>query len=182
VANDFSQWREVRTRCEDWLVKWEPSRLAGSPDVTHDVQAFTARCAARAREIQMGAGHGFGLFVDGRFAGEININSIHRGAFQSAYVGYWVDQAQAGRGLIPEALVLVLKFAFEDLGLHRVQVAIIPRNSASRRVVEKLGLREEGVAVRYLEIAGVWEDHVRYAITEEEWAVRGSELLSTWAY
>jgi ribosomal-protein-alanine N-acetyltransferase len=130
----------------------------------------------------MGAGHGFGLFVDGRFAGEININSIHRGAFQSAYVGYWVDQAQAGRGLIPEALVLVLKFAFEDLGLHRVQVAIIPRNSASRRVVEKLGLREEGVAVRYLEIAGVWEDHVRYAITEEEWAVRGSELLSTWAY
>jgi ribosomal-protein-alanine N-acetyltransferase len=81
---------------------------------------------------------------------------------------------------VPESLVLVLRFAFEDLGLHRVQVAIIPRNDSSRRVVQKLGLREEGVAERYLEINGVWEDHLRHAITAEEWAARGSELLDTW--
>ena len=64
-----------------------------------------------------------------------------------------------------------------ELHLHRVQISIIPRNAASRRVVEKLDIREEGVAVRYLEINGVWEDHVRYAITAEEWAERRDDLL-----
>jgi len=64
--------------------------------------------------------------------------------------------------------------------LHRVEISIIPRNSASRRVVEKLGIREEGVALRFLEIDGVWEDHVRYAITAEEWLERRDELLAQW--
>jgi ribosomal-protein-alanine N-acetyltransferase len=86
----------------------------------------------------------------------------------------------AGHGLIPEAVVVVLQFAFETLRLHRIEVAIIPRNTASRRVVEKLGLRNEGVALGYLEINGEWEDHVRYAMTAEEWLVRGSELRATW--
>ena len=70
---------------------------------------------------------------------------------------------------MPEALVPLCRAAFDDLRLHRVQISIIPRNTASRRVVEKLGIRDEGVAQRYLEINGVWEDHVRYAITVEEW-------------
>ena len=71
----------------------------------------------------------------------------------------------AGQGLVPEATWWCLRFAFEELGLHRVEIAIVPRNRASRRVVEKLSLREEGVAVGYLEIDGHWEDHVRYAMT-----------------
>ncbi|HLG92603.1 MAG TPA: GNAT family protein, partial [Acidimicrobiales bacterium] len=90
------------------------------------------------------------------------------------------DEQLAGQGYVPEALVLVLRFAFEELGLHRVQISIIPRNRASRRVVEKLGIREEGVAVRYLEIDGRWEDHVRYAMTAEEWADRKELLLDAW--
>jgi ribosomal-protein-alanine N-acetyltransferase len=47
-------------------------------------------------------------------------------------------------------------------------------------VVEKLGIRQEGIAERFLEIDGVWEDHVRYAITSEEWAVREPELAADW--
>ena len=82
-------------------------------------------------------------------------------------------------GLVPEAVVVVLQFAFESLHLHRIEVAIIPRNASSRRVAEKLGLRAEGVALGFLEINGEWEDHVRYAITAEEWAVRRGELLTT---
>ena len=74
----------------------------------------------------------------------------------------------------------MIRFAFEELRLHRVQVSIIPRNHNSRRVVEKLGIRNEGVAVRYLEINGVWEDHVRYAITVEEWQERRDELSRAW--
>ena len=81
---------------------------------------------------------------------------------------------------MPEAVVLLSRFAFEDLHLHRVQISIIPRNAASRRVVEKLGIREEGTAVRYLEINGVWEDHVRYGITVEEWEARGDDWLRDW--
>ncbi|MGH9009869.1 MAG: GNAT family N-acetyltransferase, partial [Acidimicrobiia bacterium] len=84
--------------------------------------------------------------------------------------------AHAGRGLVPEALVLMLRLAFEELKLHRVEVAIVPRNEASLRVVEKLGLREEGTAKDYLQIRGVWEDHVRYGITVTEWVTRRPEL------
>ena len=68
--------------------------------------------------------------------------------------------------------MVLIKFAFEQLQLHRLEICIVPRNTNSRRVVEKLELRCEGVAERYLEIAGTWEDHVRYAITAEEWTTR----------
>lgn len=179
-ANDFSAWREVRQRNVDWLTKWEPQRVPGQPDTTRDRDAFLVRCSARERERQLGTGYGFGIFVDGVFAGEINLNAVQRGPFQSAYVGYWIDARHAGRGYVPEAVVALAKFVFEDLHLHRLQIAIIPRNAASRRVVEKLGLREEGIALRYLEINGTWEDHVRYALTREEWEQRRDELLRDW--
>jgi [ribosomal protein S5]-alanine N-acetyltransferase len=179
-VTDFPAWTEVRTRNADWLLRWEPRRLPGQPDVTTDRDAFSVRCSARERERQLGTGYGFGIFVEGRFAGEINLSAIQRGPFQSAYVGYWIDEAEAGRGYTPEALVVLIRFAFDDLRLHRVQIAIIPRNTASRRVVEKVKIREEGVAERYLEINGVWEDHVRYAITTEEWQQRRDDLLTEW--
>lgn len=179
-ANDFVAWREVRQRNVDWLTKWEPQRVPGQPDTTRDRDAFLVRCSARERERQLGTGHGFGIFVDSVFAGEINLNAVQRGPFQSAYVGYWIDEKQAGNGYVPEAVVALAKFVFEDLMLHRMQIAIIPRNAASRRVVEKLKLREEGIAERYLEINGVWEDHVRYALTREEWEHRRDDLLREW--
>lgn len=177
---DFPAWQEVRRRNVDWLTRWEPARVPGQPDVVEDRDAFAVRCSARQRERQLGTGYGFGIFVEGEFAGEINLSSVQRGPFQSAYVGYWIDEKRAGNGFVPEALVVLMRFVFEELHLHRVQIAIIPRNTASRRVVEKLAIREEGTALRYLEINGVWEDHVRYAMTAEEWAERRDELLSAW--
>ena len=179
-VSDFPAWREVRRRNEAWLTRWEPTRMPGQPDVIEDRDAFAVRCSARQRERQLGVGYGYGVFVDGVFAGEVNLSSVQRGPFQSAYVGYWIDEKQAGNGYVPEAVVALAKFVFEDLALHRMQIAIIPRNAASRRVVEKLGLREEGVAERYLEINGVWEDHVRYAMTREEWEHRRDELVRDW--
>ena len=177
---DWEAWREVRKRCRDWLVKWEPRAIAGHPDPTEDRRAYVARCSARDRERELGSGYGFGIFVGDRFCGEINLNSIQRGPFQNAYIGYWMDQAMAGNSYTPESVAVLLQFAFEELGLHRVQISIIPRNSASRRVVEKLALRAEGVAERYLEINGTWEDHIRFAITSEEWGLRRDELLRDW--
>jgi ribosomal-protein-alanine N-acetyltransferase len=153
----------------------------GQPDVIEDRDAFAVRCSARQRERQLGTGYGYGIFVDGDLAGEINLTAVQRGPFQSAYVGYWIDEKHAGNGYMPEALVVLAQFAFDDLHLHRIQISIIPRNSASRRVVEKLDIREEGVAHRYLEINGVWEDHIRYALTSEEWEQRRDDLLKEWA-
>jgi [ribosomal protein S5]-alanine N-acetyltransferase len=179
AEDDYGVWYEVRSRCRAWLVPWEP-RPEGSPTTPEDKASFIARCAARERERQLGTGYGFGIFLEGRLAGEITLSSIQRGPFQNAFVGYWVDQDLAGNGLAPEATVVVLRFAFEELALHRIEVAIVPRNGASRRVVEKLDLREEGIAQRYLEIDGRWEDHVRYAMTSEEWAERGDALIHAW--
>jgi ribosomal-protein-alanine N-acetyltransferase len=174
---DGDAWREVRRRNRDWLEPWEPLPEPGSPDLLRDASAFRARCASAARQRHLDTAHPLGIFLhDGALAGEINLSGIQRGPFQSAHVGYWVDQAQAGRGLVPEALVLVLGLAFEELSLHRVEVAIVPRNRASRRVVEKLGLREEGIARDYLQIRGRWEDHVRYGITADEWDRQRDEL------
>ena len=179
-ASDYDAWRAVRRRSADWLLKWEPRLPPGQPDPTRSSPAFSARCSARQREWQLGSGYGFGIFVGRDFAGEINLSGLQRGPFQNAYVGYWIGEDFAGQGYVPEALVVLARFAFEDLRLHRIQVAIIPRNRNSRRVVEKLGLREEGLAERYLEINGVWEDHVRYALTVEEWSERGEQLLKEW--
>jgi [ribosomal protein S5]-alanine N-acetyltransferase len=148
--------------------------------MAEDRASFAARCAARERERQLGGGIGFGMFADDRLAGEITLSSIQRGPFQQAYIGYWVDEELAGQGLAGEAVVVVLRYAFEELGLHRVEIAIVPRNLPSRRVVEKLDLREEGIAIGFLEIDGKWEDHVRYAITSEEWSHRRKDLVSTW--
>ena len=177
---DFEQWRDVRRRNVDWLTKWEPSRPVNAPDVVEDRSAFALRCHAREREWQLGTGFGFGIFVDGAFAGEINLNSVQRGPFQNAYVGYWIDERHAGNAYVPEAVVLIIRFAFDEQHLHRVQISIVPRNAASRRVVEKLGIRAEGVAERYLEINGTWEDHIRYAMTSDEWDGRRAELTAEW--
>ncbi len=180
AVEDFEQWQEVRRRCADWLSKWEPARIEGYPDPVEDRRAFAARCGARERERQLGSGYGFGVFVGSRFAGEMNLSGIQRGPFQNGFIGYWIDEALAGNSYTPEALAVLLRFCFEDLGLHRIQIAIIPRNTASRRVVAKLDLREEGVAERFLEINGVWEDHVCYAITTEEWDERSERYTHEW--
>lgn len=180
VVTDFPAWREVRRRNDEWLTKWEPTRPSGAPDVIEDRDAFGVRCSARQRERQLGIGYGFGIFVDGSFCGEINLSSVQRGPFQSASVGYWIDEAQAGNSYVPEALVVLARHAFEELLLHRIEIAIIPRNMASRRVVEKLAIREEGIARWFLEINGVWEDHVRFGLTIEDWLERSDELVAGW--
>jgi ribosomal-protein-alanine N-acetyltransferase len=176
-ASDWDQWREVRVRSRDWLEPWEPFGEPGTADPVSDAEAFKARCGAWERQRHFDAAYGFGIFLrKGRFIGEVSLGSVQRGPFQSASVGYWIDEAEAGRGYMPEAVMLVIRFAFEDLGLHRVEAAIVPRNKASRRVAEKIGLRDEGTSDRFLQIRGVWEDHVRYAITAEDWALRKNEL------
>jgi [ribosomal protein S5]-alanine N-acetyltransferase len=177
---DFDEWSEVRRRNEAWLLPWEPRRLTGQPDPTVDRAAFAARCAARDRERAGDTGYPFALIVDQRLGGEVNLNNVVRGALQSGTIGYWIDRERAGNAYVAEGVVVLTRFAFEQLRLHRLEICIVPRNTNSRRVMDKLRYRSEGIAERFLEIAGVWEDHVRYAITAEEWEDRRDELTATW--
>lgn len=177
VPADYEAWREVRERCHDWLARWQLRPIVASSEA-EDSESFGMLCAHRTRWARLGTSYSFGIFVGGQFAGEIHLGAIVRGAYDSANLGYWVDQRMAGKGLAPEAAAMVLEFAFESLGLHRVEVTMSERNAASRRVVEKLGLRLEGRVVGYSHMRDGWEDCFRYAITAEEWDLRRGELLS----
>lgn len=178
-GSDWESWRDVRLRSREWLEPWEPLPEPGSPDPVTDVEAFRARCGAWERQRHFDTAYGFGMFLrDGPFVGEVSLGSVQRGPFQGAFIGYWVDYDHAGMGLVPEGVVLIMRYGFEQLGLHRLEASIVPRNTASRRVAEKLELRDEGTAMRFLQIRGVYEDHVRYAITSEEWAERGEKLVA----
>jgi ribosomal-protein-alanine N-acetyltransferase len=109
--------------------------------------------------------------------GRAALSQVCRGPMQAAYLGYWMDHERQGQGLMTEAVRAVLGFAFGAARLHRVQINVMPRNEASHRVVAKAGARKEGLSLRYLEIAGVWEDHVMYAVTAEEWAPQSGSTI-----
>jgi len=104
-----------------------------------------------------------------RIVGVVNLSEIVRGYFQSAYMGYYAVAGMNGRGLMGEAVSLVVTYAFRELGLHRVEANIQPRNEPSRALVKRLGFRQEGYSPRYLKIGGEWRDHERWAILSEEW-------------
>lgn len=98
----------------------------------------------------------------GRVVGRIVLSAIAYGPFRSANLGYWVDRAHNGRGLATAATADMVRRAFDDLGLHRVSAGALEHNLASRRVLERNGFVRYGLAPRYLNIAGRWQDHVLY--------------------
>ena len=97
----------------------------------------------------------------------MNLNAVVRGVFQNAYLGYAVAEAANGRGYATQAVREATRIGFGELGLHRIQAAVIPRNAGSVRVLEKAGFRREGFAERYLLINGTWEDHILFAVTND---------------
>ena len=105
----------------------------------------------------------------GDLAGMISIHEIVRGNFQSGYLGYYAFAPHNGRGYITLGLKAVVAEAFRKRGFHRLEANIQPGNTASRRLVQRLGFRKEGFSPRYLKIAGRWRDHERWALTREDW-------------
>ena len=103
----------------------------------------------------------------GTIAGMININSIIRGRFQNGSLAYAAFAPTAGQGYLSEGLGLVLRYAFGQLRLHRLEAQIQPGNHASRRLVQRAGFRNEGCSPGLLFIGGAWRDHERWAITSD---------------
>ncbi|WP_431961756.1 GNAT family N-acetyltransferase [Actinacidiphila sp. bgisy160] len=101
----------------------------------------------------------------GAAAGTVNVNSIIRGRYQGASLGYAAFAPSAGRGYMAEGLTAVMQHAFSDLRLHRLEANIQPANKASLALVQRLGFRYEGLSPAYLYINGAWRDHERWSVT-----------------
>jgi ribosomal-protein-alanine N-acetyltransferase len=180
---DARPWAEARRANEAWLAKWEPTPYGSWRDLNSPA-AFRAVFADLRRAARQGMALPFAVCVrstDGRdrLVGQLTIGNIVRRAFCSGYAGYWVDSRYAGRGIMPTALALAVDHAFTAAGLHRIEVNIRPENTPSRRVVEKLGFRQEAYHERYLHIDGDWRDHIGYALTTEDVAAEGG-LVARW--
>ena len=168
---DVHELAALRRVNREHTSRWEPLRdeafytAAGQQvELELDVQAWRS-----------GAAYPFAVLdttARDRLIGRVALSNVVRGAWQNANLGYWIDAASCGRGHATTAVLLILEFAFEQARLHRVQPAVIPRNIASIRVVQKAGFRLEGRAERYLQIGGVWEDHDIFAMTAEEWRAK----------
>ena len=173
--SDVAAWREVRSRNDDWLRPWEATAPLTEVGMLPTYSQMVARLRAEARA---GRCLPFAITLDGVFVGQLTVAGITHGSASMAHLGYWIDQRVAGQGITPTAVALAIDHCFIGLGLHRVEIHIRPENSASLRVVEKLGLRYEGVRRAYLHIDGDWRDHMTYVVTREEVVPDG--LLARW--
>lgn len=158
-AQDAPAVRDYLLRSREWLEPWEPLH---SPTYW-EPSAVAARLEADHAATQ--AGRALCLHVaersePGRIIGVCNLRNVIRGAFLSCHLGYALAPDAVGKGFMTEAINEAVRVGFGELGLHRVEANVIPRNQRSLRVLERCGFVSEGLARQYLCIAGVWEDHV----------------------
>lgn len=178
---DWQAWRDLRAQSRDFLKPWEPTWAPEA--LTFEYYANETR--RQWREWKEGKSYNllillketpqdpfalFGKKTDARtvepddsklrLVGAVSLTHIERGAAQKGRIGYWIGHPYVRRGLMTDALRLILPFAFETLLLHRIEASCMPANEPSRKLLAKLGFAEEGTAKAYLRIAGKWEDHV----------------------
>ena len=168
--SDVDAWTRLRKANTDWLTPWE----ATAPHTPPRSMTFSQYVRQQRRQARADSAYGFVIDLSGELVGQVSIAGVTRGSLQSAHIGYWISEHVAGRGITPRAVALAIDHSFTALSLHRIEINIRPENTASLRVVEKLGLREEGLRLRFLHIQGAWRDHRSFAVTAEE--VQGSML------
>jgi [ribosomal protein S5]-alanine N-acetyltransferase len=169
---DYEPWYALRKGSREFLKPFEPRWTEA--DLARRV--FVTRVKRAREEAEEGTDYSLFVFLrDGRrevLVGGITLSNVRRRAAQFVSLGYWMGQDYAGQGLMTEAVATTLPFVFDTLDLHRIHAAFLPRNTASRRVLEKNGFIEEGYAENYLQIDGRWEDHVLYGLTKERYELR----------
>lgn len=148
----------VRNR--SYLSHWEPVRPEEYYTEAWQASDIANRLAAHeARE-----GYPLGLFAGDTLVGRFNVAGVVRGPFQNAGLGYWMDSDYAGRGLASAAVQRIVDLARDELGLHRIEASTLRHNVGSQRVLQKAGFQQVGMAPRYLQIAGEWQDHNLYQL------------------
>ena len=172
---DFEEYRDLVTRNLEVLQQAGVADRAQEKSASQDAFEAVWRDEESARE--QGLAHFFGIFEGEKLIGEITLEEPELGDIQSATLSAWLDRDKVGGELAQEASIILIRHAFEDLGLHRVQCAVDPDNAPVVRSLEKAGIRQEGVLKSYRKVDGEWRDNIRYAITEEEFAQRNAELM-----
>lgn len=161
---DHSAWAALRAESRDYLTPWEPTWP--EDDLTRT--AFRRRLSIYGREQELGHAWPMFVFAGDDLIGAITLSNVRRGVAETGTLGYWIGRRFAGRGHATAAVRSMVDFAFEDLGLHRIEAACVPANAASRRVLEKSGFEHEGRARAYLKINGVWSDHLLFGRVRDD--------------
>lgn len=159
IEEDWQELLSLHQRSKNFHYPW-----VFPPCTEDECKAYINRCQNQDFE---------GLLICDAIAkniiGVANLSQIFYGGFQNTYLGYYVDVESANRGLMSQGVSLAVSHAFYTLGLHRVEANIQPENTASIRLVQRLGFTKEGFSRRYLKVNGDWRDCERWALTSENW-------------
>lgn len=158
TVEDAEPLVDLLRRNREFLAPWQPAgdrtffTLAGQRAAIEKLLDDQQRGVAVAHVI----------LDEDRIIGRVTLSNVVRGAFQSCHLGYWVSSADNGRGHASAAVAQIAQLAFSELGLHRIEAGTLPHNIASQRVLQRNGFERFGLAKRYLQIAGRWQDHVLF--------------------
>ncbi|MGE0829425.1 MAG: GNAT family N-acetyltransferase [Hyphomonadaceae bacterium] len=158
---DFTEWAEVRAQSRAFLTPWEPTW--SEDELTKP--SFRYRIRRYLQDMEDDKAYPYFVFrmTDERLVGGVTLSNVRRGVAMAASLGYWVGEAFKRRGYTSAAVRAVVRHAFQDLGLHRVEAACQPDNFASQGVLRTCGFDQEGLARQYLRINGAWRDHLLFA-------------------
>jgi ribosomal-protein-alanine N-acetyltransferase len=164
--SDFEEWAILRERSRSFLVPWEPTWP--SDDLTRS--AFRRRMRRYWRDVREDQSYPFFVYRQDNdtLVGGLTLSNIRRGVSQTCSLGYWVGQPHARQGFTSAAVRAVMPFVFNVLRLHRLEAACLPTNDASIRLLRSCGFREEGYARGFLQINGMWQDHLTFAILSSD--------------
>lgn len=163
---DYPAWAELRAQSREFLTPWEPAWT--SSELTR--ASFRRRLKYYARDLREDLGYAFFIFrnEDDSLIGGLTLSNVRRGVTQACTLGYWVGAPFSRQGYMSGALAAIVPYVFDHLRLHRIEAACLPHNEASIRLLERSGFAREGLARSYLKINGVWQDHITFALLEDD--------------
>ena len=160
---DWKTIEKIQLENREWFRPWEGTNPTGPLNLD-----FRASIRSMLRQLADDSAMPFAIEYQGQLVGQLNVSNIIHGSVENAYIGYWISPQVAGRGIMPIAVALATDYAFNIVGLHRIEIAIRPENTASLQVVRKLGFRYEGTKLAFIHINNAWRDHHIFALTSDE--------------
>lgn len=146
------------TKNKEHLKSYEPTR----DDSFYSIEAQRQIIAENYKQFLNGLGACFGIYASSKLIGKVQLSNVVYGVFKSGIVGYSIDTEFQGKGYMKEALSLLIKYAFEEMGLHRIEASTLVDNIKSQRVLKGCGFQELGLNKNYLYINGKWRDHITF--------------------
>ena len=165
AGREHLEIERVRRANKGWLGEWEATVPPGSSASVPTWEEFP-----RLMDRKQAGGEALSMMVvvDGEIAGLVSVGAVERGAMHLGVLGYWIAEANAGKGITSLAVASTIDMVLNQLDLHRIEINVRPENEPSLGLARKLKLREEGYKPRYMHINGRWADHVGFAVDQED--------------